>query len=270
MTNKILMKKILLFSAFLVMGTLSAQQDIDFTIKYDDTNARYEIYAKSNFTENGFTWGPSQISVLVPADFPDQALLVTSYAGGSWGDNSIVYAPSASSSFDFHGISTGGQLTNFVANEEKLVLSFVSPTGSCVEGLRLFNNGSDPDSSQPGMAGGDFSNTIDDGNMVDVYNTNYNNTGTVCTTLTTETVVLTSIDIQVYPNPVVTQLTISGLTTLSNNIQVYAYNGQLLKSFDTKEKETRLDFSSYADGVYFVKIQNADNNYSIKKIIKRP
>ena len=264
------MKKIILFSAFLVMQSLLAQQDIDFTITYSNDNSRYEVYAKSNFTENGFTWGPSQISVAVPASFPDQALLITSHSGGSWGDNSIVYAPGASSSYDFHGISSGGQLTNLVANQEKLIFSFVSPSGSCIEGLRLFVNGVDPDSSQAGMAGGDFSNTIDNGNNTDVYNANYNNTGTVCSTLSNETVVLTTIDINVYPNPVATELTISGLTTKSNNIEIFAYNGQWIKSFDTVNDLIKLDFSSYADGVYFVKIQNSENNYVIKKIIKKP
>ena len=114
--NKILMKKILLFSAFLVVQSFFAQQDIDFTIRYDITNSRYEVYAKPNFTQNNFTWGPSQISVLVPTSFPDQPLLLTSHAGGSWGDSSIVYAPSSSPNFDFHGVQTGGQLTNLVAN----------------------------------------------------------------------------------------------------------------------------------------------------------
>ncbi len=263
------MKKMLLFSALFVMQFISAQQ-IDFTIRYSDANARFEVYAKSNFTENNFTWGPSQISVLVPANFPDQALLITSHAGGSWGDNSIVYAPTAAPTFDFHGISTGGQLTNLVANQEKLVFSFVSPFGACVDGLRLFVNGTDPDSSQPGMAGGDFSNTIDNGNTVDVYNTNYDNAGSICLIASNESVALTEINIKAYPNPVISQLTISGLTTAFNNIEIFAYNGQLLKSFDTKESEVKFDFSGYADGVYFVKIQNADHNFTVKKIIKQP
>lgn len=262
------MKKMLLFSALFVLQSLFAQQ-IDLTIRYSDTNSRYEVYAKSNFTENGFTWGPSQISVLVPSSFPDQALLITSHAGGSWGDNSIIYAPSAAPNYDFHGVSTGGQLTNLVANQEILVFSFVSPVGSCSTGLRLFVNGTDPDSSQPGMSGGDFSNTIDNGATTDVYNANYDNNGTGCI-LSTETVALTEINIKAYPNPVVTQLTISGLTTAINNIEVFAYNGQLLKSFDTKESEVKFDFSGYADGVYFVKIQNAEHNFTVKKIIKKP
>ena len=263
------MKKILLFSAFLVMQSLFAQQDIDFTIRYNDANSKYEVYAKPNFTQNNFTWGPSQITVLTPTSFPDQPLLLTSHAGGSWGDSSIIYAPSSSPNYDFHGVQTGGQLTNLVANQEKLIFSFPSPSGSCVTGLRLFINGSDPISTDPGMGGGDFHNTIDNGNLIDVYNANYNNTGTVCT-LSNESVSFTEIDVIAHPNPVVNELTISGLSTDKNSIQVYAYNGKLLKTIETIEKESKLDFSKYADGVYFIRIVNSDNNYSIKKIIKKP
>ena len=262
------MKKLLLFSALILVQLISAQQDIDFTIRYNSTNARYEVYAKPNFTQNNFTWGPSQITVLTPTNFPNQSLLITSYAGGPWGDNSIVYAPASSPNFDFHGISTGGQLTNLVANEEKLVFSFVSPIGSCATGLRLFINGTDPDSSQPGMAGGDFSNTIDNGNLIDIYNVNYDNSGTSCT-LSNESMTLTEINVITYPNPVVNQLTISGLSSDKNSIEVFAYNGKLLKTFETIEKEYKLDFSVYSDGIYFIRILNSNNNYSIKKDIKQ-
>lgn len=263
------MKKILLFSAFLVMQSLCAQQELDFTIRYDDTNSRYEVYAKSNFTQNAFTWGPSQISIVVPASFPDQSLMITAFAGGSWGDNSKVYAPSVTPSVDYHGISSNGQQTNLVANQELLVFSFVSPSGSCVDGLRLFVNGTDPNSSQPGMFGGDFRNSIDNGTITDIYNANYNNNGTACT-LSNATVKGSELNIVTYPNPVISEVTISGLTTASNNIEIYAYNGKLLKTLDTNEAETKISFSGYADGIYFIKIQNADNRFTIKKIIKQP
>jgi hypothetical protein len=263
------MKKTLLFSALFVMQFLFAQQQIDLTIKYSVSNSRYEVFAKPNFTQNNFTWGPSQILIVVPASFPDQSLLITAFAGGSWGDNSKVYAPTASPSFDFHGVSANGQQTNLVANQELLVFSFLSLSGTCVDGLRLFVNGTDPNSSQPGMAGGDFRNSIDNGTITDIYNANYNNNGTSCT-LSNATVNLSELNIVAYPNPVTSQLTITGLSTASNTIEIYAYNGKLLKSFDTKEVEAKLDFSSFSDGVYLIKIQNADNNFTIKKIIKQP
>lgn len=263
------MKKLLLFSALIVMQLVSAQQQIDLTIRYSDANSRFEVYARPNFTQNNFTWGPSQISVLVPTSFPDQSLLIVSHAAGSWGDNSKVYAPAASPNFDFHGVETSGQLTNLVANVEKLLFSFVSPTGGCVTGIRLFINGSDPNSGAPGMGGGDFQNSIDNGSITDIYNTNYNNAGTVCT-LSNETMILNDIEVIAYPNPVKDILTLSGLTTISNNIEIFNVNGKFLKSFDTTEAETKIDFSPYADGMYFVKIKNSDNNFTVKKIIKQP
>ena len=100
------------------------------------------------------------------------------------------------------GCQTGGQLTNLVANEEILIFSFISPSGTCVNGLRLFVNGSDPDSSQPGMAGGDFNNSIDNGNFNDIYNANYNNSGYNLYTYQTKLLTLTELDIIAYPNPV--------------------------------------------------------------------
>ncbi|CAM3717649.1 T9SS type A sorting domain-containing protein [Flavobacterium gelidilacus] len=263
------MKKTLLFSALFVMQFLFAQQQIDLTIKYSVSNSRYEVFAKPNFTQNNFTWGPSQISIVVPASFPDQSLLITAFAGGSWGDNSKVYAPTVSPSVDYHGVSSNGQQTNLVANQEILVFSFLPPSGACVDGLRLFVNSTDPNSSQPGMAGGDFRNSIDNGALTDIYNANYNNNGTSCT-LSNATVDLSELNIVVYPNPVISQLTISGLTTASNNVEIYAYNGKLLKSFNTNESELKLDFSAYTDGVYLIKIQNADNKFTVQKIIKQP
>lgn len=267
--NIIKMKKLLLFSIFLVVQNFYAQQQLDLTVRFNTSNSKYEVFAKPNFTQNNFTWGPSQISVLVPESFPNQALLITSHAAGSWGDNSIVYAPSASSNYDFHGLDTSGALTNFVANQEKLIFSFLSPTGTCISGVRLYVNGTDPDSSQPGMSGGDFSNTINNGSQ-DVYNSNYDNGGISCAALSNEEIVFTEMDIKAYPNPVVDFITFSGLITDKNSIEVYAYNGKLLKTFETTEKELKVDFSNYADGVYFVRITNTENNYSVEKIIKNP
>ncbi len=264
------MKKIFLFSLLLIVYNSNAQQQLDFTIRFNTSNSKYEVFAKPNFTQNNFTWGPSQITVLVPASFPDQALLTTSTSAGSWGGNSRVYAPAANSSYDFHAFDSSGALTNLVANQEKLIFSFVSPTGSCAAGVRLFNNASDPNSSQPGMGGGDFSNSIDNGSSIDVYNSNYDNSGIICAPLSNDDVVFTEIDIKAYPNPVVDILTLSGLVTDKNSIEIYAYNGKLLKTLETLEKEAKIDFSNYADGIYFVRVTNSDNNYSVEKIVKHP
>lgn len=263
------MKKILLFSALIALQLISAQEQLDFTVRYSDANSRYEVYVKPNFTQNNYTWGPSQISVVVPASLPDEALLIVSHAAGNWGDNSKIYAPAVNPNSDFHGVESSGQLINLVANQEKLIFSFNSVSGTCVAGLRLFINNTDPDSSQPGMFGGDFKNSIYNGNLTDVYNTNYNNSGTSCT-LSNNEVALNDLEVVAYPNPVKNYLTLSGLSGSTNNIEIFNINGKFLKSFVTSESETKLDFSAYADGIYFVKIKNADKKFTVKKIIKQP
>ncbi|MFC4739984.1 Ig-like domain-containing protein, partial [Flavobacterium ponti] len=174
------MRNKIMFGLTLLISFFGYSQDIDLTLKYNVTLNRYEVFARPDFTQNNFTWGPSQISVVVPASVADAPLQnLTSYNAGTWGDNSIIYAPTVQPQNDFHGVDSGGALTNLVAGDELLIFSFTI-NGGCVPGLRLFNNGVDPDSSQPGMFGGDFSNTIDNGMLTDVYNLNYNNSGTVC------------------------------------------------------------------------------------------
>uniref|UniRef100_UPI0030EEC6CF Ig-like domain-containing protein n=1 Tax=uncultured Flavobacterium sp. TaxID=165435 RepID=UPI0030EEC6CF len=174
------MRNKIIFGLILLVNFLGYSQDIDLTLKYNTTLNRYEVYARPDFTQNNFTWGPSQISVVVPASVANSPLQnLTSFNAGNWGDNSIIYAPTPQPQSDFHGVDSGGSLTNLVAGEELLIFSFTI-NGGCVPGLRLFNIGVDPDSSDPGMFGGDFRNSIDNGMLTDVYNANYNNSGTVC------------------------------------------------------------------------------------------
>lgn len=174
-----MLKKVIFAIIFLTSFLGYSQQEIDLTLKYNSSLNRYEVYARPNFTLNNFTWGPSQISIVTPSSLADNPLTILSNQAGNWGDNSVIYAPSVQAQNDFHGIESGGALINLVSGVETLIFSFALPDG-CVNGLRLFNNGIDPDSSQAGMFGGDFSNTIDNGMITDVFNATYNNNGSNC------------------------------------------------------------------------------------------
>ena len=177
--EKQMIKKIIFAVTFLISFLGFSQQEIDLTLKYNSSLNRYEVYARPSFTQNNFTWGPSQISIVTPSNLADSPLTILSNQAGNWGDNSVIYSPSAQPQNDFHGVESGGALINLTSGVETLIFSFVLPDG-CVSGLRLFNNGIDPDSSQAGMFGGDFSNTIDNGMITDVFNTTYNNNGSSC------------------------------------------------------------------------------------------
>ena len=157
--------------------------EIDHTIRFNPATCTFEVYARPNFTAtNFFIASGSQIGIVLPAVVGNQALVITTVNGGLWTDSSMIFAPAASPANDFHAIATDGSLINFVAGTEILLFTFTLPNGlCCAEGTRLFNNDTDPQSSAPGMANGDFNNYIADVFVLDDYfNANYNNTGIIC------------------------------------------------------------------------------------------
>ncbi|WP_129751695.1 gliding motility-associated C-terminal domain-containing protein [Flavobacterium beibuense] len=156
---------------------------IDFTVRFDPATCTYEVYALPNFsTSDFFISAGSQISVVLPASVDNQALVVTSVNGGVWLDASQVYAPAADTANDYHAIATDGSAFDFVAGNELLLFTFVLPnTTCCADGVRLFNNDTDPQSTDSGMLGGDFNNYVADVFVMDdYYNDNYDNTGLIC------------------------------------------------------------------------------------------
>jgi hypothetical protein len=172
----------------LFTSSLFAQQQVDFTLKYNTVTSEYEVYGKPTLTGSFSTGGGSQLTVMTPASLADAPITITSVEGGPWADNTQMYAPSAQTSTDFHSITTNGTAPNisFVAGVEKLIYKFTLP-GGCVAGIRLFRNvaegaaPADPDSNVPGMAGNDFQNyfaPVQTGNQE--YRANYANTGTTC------------------------------------------------------------------------------------------
>lgn len=179
------MKKIF-FIAILGLISLSSfsQGTVDLTVRWNTTQNRYEVYARPNFSRASFTWGSSQVTVVTPASAPNVALNITSANAGGWSTFNQIFAPTAASTLDFHSVISSGQPVAFTTGQEILLFSFTFPDGLCRDGLRLFVNTSDPSSSAAGMQGGDFKNAIDNGLVADVYNVNYNNTGTTCSICT--------------------------------------------------------------------------------------
>ncbi|TXB61324.1 Ig-like domain-containing protein, partial [Phaeodactylibacter luteus] len=115
---------------------------------------------------------------------PDAAFVVTSVAAGSWADNSRIYAPVSAPGSDFHGLGSLGAPVDFSTGGEVLILHFTLPGGGCIDGLRLYSNGIDPGSSDPGMGGSDFTNTIfgaSHGMASERYTGNYGAQMTSCT-----------------------------------------------------------------------------------------
>lgn len=173
-----------LFTVFLLLIAAFnsyAQSQIDLTLRYNIAQSRYEVYARTTFSQTDFLWGSSQISVVTPASVGNAPFVVSSLEAGGWDDSSPAYAPTAAPSLDFHGIGSPGRKITFVANQEKLLFTFTLPGGACVPGLRLFVNGQDPASNAQTMPG-DFANVVyAAGVATSYYRANYANTGTTCT-----------------------------------------------------------------------------------------
>ncbi|KAB7727399.1 hypothetical protein F5984_22455 [Rudanella paleaurantiibacter] len=163
-------------------GLTGWAQTVQYTIRYNLTLSRYEVYAKPSFSQSQYNWGSSQITIVTPSSLTNVAFSVVSTAAGGWTDNSQVYDVFGS---DFHGVGSTGLKVDLVADQEVLLFHFVLASGQCIPGLRLFINGTDPGSIAPGMNGGDFSNTMySSGDILgsnNLYIANYANTGTVCT-----------------------------------------------------------------------------------------
>jgi hypothetical protein len=163
-----------------------SQNVIDLTLRYSVALSRYEVYARPTFTQAQYNWGSSQITVVTPAaSVSDSPFTVTSFFGGGWDDASQVYAPLSAVGSDFHGISSQGKKVDLVANQELLLFAFTLPLSTCVSGLRLFVNGTDPNSGAAGMRGGDFTNVIYTTSVsqsqINVFQMVYANSGTNCT-----------------------------------------------------------------------------------------
>ena len=174
--------KILSITAMMLSGTSYIHaQDVELTIKFDEEECMYGVYARPDFSNaDFFVAGGSQITVVLPESITNTVLNITNEAGGPWSDNSQIYAPAAAPGLDFHAISSNGSELDFTAGEEILLFTFTLPETCCAPGVRLFNNGSDPDSSAPGMEGGDFNNYFADAFFfIDYYETNYNNAITI-------------------------------------------------------------------------------------------
>jgi hypothetical protein len=184
-TKLFLMKKRITFFIAILIMTSSAlfAQNLEFSIRYNLMESRYDVYALPDASNPSFFWGPSQISVVVPGTVEDIPFSVTSVTGGAWQDNSDVYAPAVTPSFDYHGVGSLGASTPLQAGVELLIFHFTISGANCVSGARLYINGSDPNSGADGMQGGDFANTIfgiGSSGGGEYYLGNYDNNGTNC------------------------------------------------------------------------------------------
>lgn len=264
------MKKLLL-GLFISLNLYTVKaQNIDFTLEWNNSDSRYEVYltrdidAVTPFTNSG----TSRIAVAFPTD-PTLTVSHTNHTSDIYATPTRFTAPGGLPDDYFGWAATGGNslIGTFTAGNRVLFMSFTTSQG-CVDGMRMYVNGSDPDSSAPGMSGIDITqgyNTLTaTSGIVDEYAGNTGGDPT-CLPLGIEDESLEN-TIQLYPNPTEVGFAVKGLKEKAN-ISIYAINGSLV--LENKNYEgSIIDISALSSGVYFVKT-STKNGELTKKLVKQ-
>ncbi len=188
------MKKTLLLLGLIIglISTIHSQvTSVDYQIKYNESFCEYDAYVVIN--AGTATTIPQRIqfnaqySIVVPTG---TNLTITesymplqsnaTYTGTiplTWSAGTPVVSPAAQPESDFYSITPDLGITShyndLAAGDAIKIFSFAVDTiFNCSEGIRIFENGVDPDSDQPGMGMADFSNGFLLGSINQIYNGN--------------------------------------------------------------------------------------------------
>ena len=181
----------LLFVFMSGIGFSQTVQSLDFLMKYDTATCWYDFHI---IILDGYAEGigqrtqfQSQITLIIPTGttiaFADKYMPLQNnqnYTGTlptDWTFGPSVSDPGSSPGNDFISIapslSPSSQYNNLYAVDTiKLFSVSVSGDNSCGEGIRIYENGVDPSSSDEGMDGADFSNSFTLGGFSPLYNDN--------------------------------------------------------------------------------------------------
>jgi len=188
------MKKTLLL-LIIILGIISTTHtqvtSVDYQIKYNDSECQYDAYiiinAGSAMTVPQRIQFNAQFSIAVPTG---TALTVTesymplqsnaAYTGTvplTWAAKWSIISPAAQSWSDFYSITPELGITSHYNNLNagdtvKLFSIAVDTIFDCSQGIRIFENGIDPDSQAPGMGFADYSNGFTLGSISQIYSDN--------------------------------------------------------------------------------------------------
>jgi hypothetical protein len=195
------MNRIRMLTFALMVAIGATAQKVELSLRYNVSSERYEVYANPSFSQKNFAWGPSQVTIVVPAKVDDRRFNIRTTQAGYWVNTSDVYAPDAAPNEDFHSFTTAGGKVDFYAGTAQPLFDFSLP-GGYVEGVRMYRNGTDPSSTHAGMAGGDFANTITDGRLRELFSSDNKLMVTGMEGIPVEELETSKSQLFAYPNPV--------------------------------------------------------------------
>jgi uncharacterized protein YjdB len=187
--------RIFLFAAslccFFLTQSLDAQvTSVNYQVKYDTSECRYDAYiiinSGSATTVGQRTQASAQFSLVIPTgrtisivESHNPLSALDNVTPINWGITTTVDAPTVDPGNKYVSITVPLSPTSrynaadVQSGDTVKIFSFVvSDNLQCGEGIRIYENGSDPDSSEPGMGGSDFSNGFTMGGINQLYNAN--------------------------------------------------------------------------------------------------
>lgn len=189
MKTRILTVAALLCSFFLVQDTFAQVTSVNYQLKYNPDSCWYEAFiiinAGSATTLAQRTQFNSQYTIIVPAGDSIINNQIVSYMPlrstdgepAAWNITSTLKAPAAQPGSNFYSItptlSPVARYNNLNSGDTIKLFHFrVTSYANCGSGIRIYENGVDPSSSDPGMGGSDFSNGFTIGGTQQRYNAN--------------------------------------------------------------------------------------------------
>jgi len=253
-------KTITLLAIFICTASLFAQ-NITYELRWNSSSSLYELYVSRDLTAVApvTTGGTSSVTIVFPTDGASgtRTLAHTSESVSTYNSAGIIRSPGASSGNDYYVFnSTGGASYIGVlnANVEVLWMTFTPSDGNSE--ARLFENDTDPNSTDTGMMGINARSeffTITTAGANDEYSENI---------LSTETNELQ--EIVIYPNPASDKVNIVANTPI-DSIEVYDILGKQIKVL---KHTNEVEISNLNSGIYLFKIWIGEQVQTKKIVIE--
>ncbi len=256
------MKKTITLLAILVCTTSLFAQNITYELRWNSGSSLYELYLQRDVTAAApvTTGGTSAVTIVFPTDgvAGTRSVSHTSESVSSYNAAGVIRSPGSSSDNDYYVFnSTGGASYIGILNAdvEVLWMTFTASDGNSQ--ARLFENDTDPNSTDTGMMG---INARSEFNVISTSGANDEFSGNVV--LSVETNELT--ELYIYPNPASDKVNI-----VSNNpidsIEVYDILGKQVK---TLKNTNEIHVSNLNSGIYLFKISIGEQVITKKIVVK--
>ena len=253
-------KRTITLLATLMCSVSLFAQNVTYDLRWNSASSQYELYVERDITATApvTTGGTSAVTIVFPTDGASgtRTLSHTSESVSTYNAAGVIRSPGASTDNDFYVFnSTGGASYIGVLNAgvEVLWMTFTASDGNSE--ARLFENDTDPNSTDAGMMGINAQSeffTITTAGAMDEF------AGNVVLSVASNEIS----ELSIYPNPASDKVTI-----ISNNpidsIEVYDILGKQVKTLKNTSEITVSDLNS---GLYLFKIWIA-NKVQIKRII---